>query len=469
MSYGYDAGSNRITKKTSSTREDYYVRDAQSLSRQRRRNVLSLYSYDNSSFTWAEQHLYGSSRLGMVTPGLTIQSSTPLANANYNFTGAPITNGTEGKRIYELTNHLGNVMVTISDRKTGVDENGDAVIDYYKAEVLTAQDYYAFGMMMPGRTYSNAGAKYKYGFNGKENDNEVKGDGNQQDYGMRIYDPRLGRFLSVDPLAKNYPELTPYQFASNRPIDGVDLDGLEYYSAADWVKKYIADYSIQFTSSYEAPPTFKRLRQPNWKEIIGKQMYCATSTALAYAQANPKVAQVLQQTGYQTNRSLQMEYFQKGNKYASFIKPGNFNKADRGDLLFLQEPGKVGQAGTGHVAILASSTRDKGNGSFTVNVYSTNAGNSNIPDRVGTFGEAIYLFNKNDKGETQLVTKYWWDYDYKVYRSQDMRSENLILQGFGRVKEHEIMNSSTTTRNTSNNDNNAGKNNRSTNNTNSNE
>lgn len=72
---------------------------------------------------------------------------------------------------------------------------------------------------------------YRYGFNGKENDNEVKGDGNQQDYGFRIYDPRAGRFLSVDPLAKSYPELTPYQFGSNRPIDGIDLDGLEYSPA----------------------------------------------------------------------------------------------------------------------------------------------------------------------------------------------------------------------------------------------
>ncbi|MBW7893327.1 MAG: hypothetical protein H3C48_20390, partial [Chitinophagaceae bacterium] len=157
MHYGYDAAGNRITKKLSATEEDYYVRDAQG-------NVLGIYSYDNANFTWTEQHIYGSNRLGMVTPGLTIQSSTPLANANYNATGDPITNGTEGKRVYELTNHLGNVMVTISDKKTGVDEDSDTVIDYYEAEVLTAQDYYAFGMMMPGRTYANAGAKYKYGF-----------------------------------------------------------------------------------------------------------------------------------------------------------------------------------------------------------------------------------------------------------------------------------------------------------------
>ncbi len=48
-----------------------------------------------------------------------------------------------------------------------------------------------------------------------------------QDYGMRIYNPNLGRFLSVDPITRDYPELTPYQFAGNTPIQAIDLDGLE--------------------------------------------------------------------------------------------------------------------------------------------------------------------------------------------------------------------------------------------------
>lgn len=73
---------------------------------------------------------------------------------------------------------------------------------------------------------------YKYGFDGKENDNEVKEEGNQQDYGMRVYDPRLGKFLSVDPLQARYPNLTTYQFASNSPIAYIDLDGLEKYHYA---------------------------------------------------------------------------------------------------------------------------------------------------------------------------------------------------------------------------------------------
>jgi len=88
---------------------------------------------------------------------------------------------------------------------------------------------------MPGRKFTD-GNGYRYGFNGKENDNEVKGEGNQQDYGMRIYDSRLGRFLSVDPLTKQYPMLTPYQFASNRPIDGVDLDGKEWAGSTTDIK-----------------------------------------------------------------------------------------------------------------------------------------------------------------------------------------------------------------------------------------
>ncbi len=70
---------------------------------------------------------------------------------------------------------------------------------------------------MPGRKYSSEN-RYRYGFNGKENDNEVKGEGNQQDYGMRVYDPRLGRFLSTDPYSGKFPGQSPYVFSGNNPI-----------------------------------------------------------------------------------------------------------------------------------------------------------------------------------------------------------------------------------------------------------
>jgi RHS repeat-associated protein len=132
---------------------------------------------------------------------------------------------TAGHKQYELTNHLGNVLATVSDLRIPHSTDG-LTTDYYLPDITTAQDYYAFGGLMPGRTYTE-NSVYRYGFNSKENDNEVKGIGNQQDYGMRIYDPRVGRFLSVDPIAAKYPELTPYQFASNDPISNIDIDGLE--------------------------------------------------------------------------------------------------------------------------------------------------------------------------------------------------------------------------------------------------
>ena len=73
--------------------------------------------------------------------------------------------------------------------------------------------------------YDNGG--YRYFFNGQEADNEVLGEGTFQNYGFRMYDTRIARFWGVDPLTKEYPMLTPFQFASCSPVWGVDLDGLE--------------------------------------------------------------------------------------------------------------------------------------------------------------------------------------------------------------------------------------------------
>jgi RHS repeat-associated protein len=158
-----------------------------------------------------------------------------------------------GSRTYELTNHLGNVLSTISDKKIGNDSSG--TVNYYIAEVLSQNDYYPGGMLEPERQYSLGG--YRYGFNGKENDNEVKGEGNQQDYGMRIYDPRLGRFLSVDPLLKDFPFYTPYHFAGNSPLKNVDLAGgedLPYYHA-DYYRKYHSKVISSYTTTSGNPAT----------------------------------------------------------------------------------------------------------------------------------------------------------------------------------------------------------------------
>lgn len=84
-------------------------------------------------------------------------------------------------------------------------------------------DYYPFGSPMSSRSFNPSSSRY--GFNGKEKDDET----GTQDYGMRIYNPVLGKFLSVDPIFRDFPWNSPYAFAENDVISSIDLDGLEKY------------------------------------------------------------------------------------------------------------------------------------------------------------------------------------------------------------------------------------------------
>ncbi len=79
---------------------------------------------------------------------------------------------------------------------------------------------------MPGRTWTGPITEnHRYSFNGKEQDHELKGDGNSIAYELRIYDSRLVRWLSTDPLQKEYASLSPYNFAENSPIRLIDIGG----------------------------------------------------------------------------------------------------------------------------------------------------------------------------------------------------------------------------------------------------
>lgn len=86
---------------------------------------------------------------------------------------------------------------------------------------------------MPDRNYSSP--SYRYGFNGKEKDNEVTGEGNSYDFGARIYDSRIGRWLSVDPLTSKFPNETPYSFAACNPIRFIDADGQAASDPPFWI------------------------------------------------------------------------------------------------------------------------------------------------------------------------------------------------------------------------------------------
>lgn len=135
--------------------------------------------------------------------------------------------------LYEHSNHLGNVLATVSDRKLGVVTGGLGIVDYYDADVTSTTEYYPYGMTL--RSESDGGG-YRYGFQGQEMDDELKGEGNSVNYKYRMHDPRIGRFFATDPLAAEYPHNSVYAFSENRVIDGIELEGLEFIKSKDFVR-----------------------------------------------------------------------------------------------------------------------------------------------------------------------------------------------------------------------------------------
>jgi len=93
--------------------------------------------------------------------------------------------------------------------------------------------YPSFGMTMDERTYNNE--NYRFGFNGQEKDTDI-GEGDYYAFKYRIHDTRLGRFLSTDPLAPEYPWNSTYSYAENSVICCIDIEGLEMFYCADGSK-----------------------------------------------------------------------------------------------------------------------------------------------------------------------------------------------------------------------------------------
>ena len=100
-----------------------------------------------------------------------------------------------------------------------------------------------------------------------------------QDYGFRLYNPGLGRFLSVDPLAPSYPWYTPYQFAGNKPINSIDLDGLEDVNIHEAIiaKKY-------WNSALDMD--MRLVTQTSVKSLNGNKVATTTYTKIGNAPRN---------------------------------------------------------------------------------------------------------------------------------------------------------------------------------------
>jgi len=211
-----------------------YVRDAGG-------NILSVYEVNvvgitnpptprQATITEAEVTLYGNSRAGIWktarplgvydegSPGTwTVSTAIPSLDENIE--------RIVSQKYYELSNHLGNALVIASDKKSVNFNATTFFVINTGAEIQAFQDYFPFGSLMPGRNYSSP--DYRYGFQGQEHDDEIKGSGNSVFFKYRGHDPRVGRFFAVDPLAPVYPWNSPYAFSENNLIAFVELEGLE--------------------------------------------------------------------------------------------------------------------------------------------------------------------------------------------------------------------------------------------------
>jgi len=263
IEFVYDANGNRITKIVKPRdgsgvqgenhwNYTYYALDASG-------NPMAIYDQASeettpnnykTTFKLKNVNLYGSSRIGTFNPDKTLSerefsaTTNPTTGAFENVAQTSFTayndhpnllNRTLGRKQFEMNNHLGNVLATVSDVRLaddGTDVGGNGLIDYYTATVSSAHNYYPFGMIMPSALNITSTEPYRYGFIGAENDNEVNNTtGGSQDHNFRSYDSRLGRYKSLDPLANEFPWNSPFAYAENRVIEGIDLEGKEFISA----------------------------------------------------------------------------------------------------------------------------------------------------------------------------------------------------------------------------------------------
>ncbi len=132
-----------------------------------------------------------------------------------------------GARLYEITNHLGNVMSVVNDRKIPVPKaspNEDEA-EYFMPTVLMEMDYFPFGMQLYDPTTLTLDGEYRFGFGGQEKTDELKGEGNHYTAEFWEYDPRLGRRWNMDPVIA--PWESPYAAFRNNPIYFIDPSGAE--------------------------------------------------------------------------------------------------------------------------------------------------------------------------------------------------------------------------------------------------
>ncbi len=280
MEFSYDAMGNRILKivkprPTGSVVPEeewsyiHYVWDAQG-------NVMAIYERKFEELTpgvWKESvnledmPVYGSSRLGMNQPRqqyYTAQVVNGSMEETFNLQMSGLVHQMRGYKSYEMTNHLGNVPVVVSDRKL---PQGTTTVNSFEPDIITYSDYYPFGWIMPGR--EGLFDHYRYGFNGMEKDYEIKGNGNHYTTFWRQYDPRIGRWMSIDPEMAKYPGWSPYVFSFNNPINFTDPDGDDPCSDGDGKAK--RECRTFKNKKLDKKPRFKKVKSKTIIKEVVKQ------------------------------------------------------------------------------------------------------------------------------------------------------------------------------------------------------
>ena len=176
--------------------------------------------------------------------------------------------------------------------------------DYYLAEISSQNDYYPFGMAMPGREFSSL--DYRYGFNDMEKDDEIKGNANSYTTIFRQYDSRIGRWLSVDPKGNLTPYESSYAGMGNNPILYTDPNG-------DFLPALLALGAVLYASFAEAPETDPNTQKDNAK--VRSELSKVNFTIATVPIAGYKVVQTIS-----TATSVKPNYRYVSDKEAELIK-----------------------------------------------------------------------------------------------------------------------------------------------------
>ncbi|TNE81426.1 MAG: RHS repeat protein [Bacteroidetes bacterium] len=228
-----------------------------------------------------EFHLYGASRLGVLNQNDTLKRadlhfaltfSDPNAESelfvetqDYNrYNADSIYTLKLGKKLYEGTNHLRNVLVTFSDKRLATCVND--TIYYYRADLRSAQDFSAFHAALDDRQWFSTvdSGVYRFGgSNGQEKDDEINGAGNSYSAEFWQYDSRLGRRWNIDPVVK--PWESPYACFANNPILCIDIDGRD-------TTKVSSTTMTQVVQSFEYDKNDDGTKKKVGKDIITEQV-----------------------------------------------------------------------------------------------------------------------------------------------------------------------------------------------------